>query len=116
MPRLGIAIAIAVAVAACTSTPEQLRVTIEIDRSLDAPRPIELSLGGRDFRETVLIAEDQDSFQIVVPRPGDYFIRVDGVIEESTGPTSGCWWHLEPLKVEITRPTTVPLQVGVTCA
>lgn len=101
---------------ACTSTSGPILVTIEVERSSDDPQPIEITVEGGDFTETVELDGSRDRAIVSVPEPGTHSFYTGGVIEESTGPTSGCRWDSPPLQVDITGPTTVRVEVGVVCA
>jgi hypothetical protein len=92
---------------------ETIELTIEIDPSPGELPPVAVAVAGPKFFEKIQAANDP--VIVVVPRPNRYLFQVGGVIEESTGPTSGCWWSGQPTWVEVSTPTTVQLGASQAC-
>ena len=76
-----------------TSTPIEIAVAVE--RSSEQDVGVDVSISGGDFRETIHVSDNPVSVE--VPGPGTYLFQVGDVLEESTGPTTGCWWYGEPV-------------------
>jgi hypothetical protein len=96
-----------------TVVSETIEVTIEV---FPAPRglpPVDVAIAGPHFFEEIQVANDP--VVVMLPRPDSYLLRVGGVIEESTGPTSGCSWVGQPTWVEVATPTTVHLDAAQAC-
>jgi hypothetical protein len=105
--------------AACTtsdpiesSTPIEIAVAVE--RSSDQDVGVDVSISRGNFREVVHVSDEP--VPVEVPGPGTYLFQVGGVLDESTGPTTGCWWYGEPVSVEITSSKTVSLRADQACA
>ncbi len=95
-----------------TSTPIEIAVAVE--RSSEQDVGVDVSISGGDFRETIHVSDEPVTVE--VPGPGTYLFQVGGVLEESTGPTTGCWWYGEPVSVEVTNSQTVSLRADQVCA
>ena len=95
-----------------TSTPIEIAVAVE--RSSEQAVDVEVSISGGEFRETIHVSDEP--VIVEVPGPGTYLLQVGGVLEESTGPTTGCWWYGEPVSVEVTSSKTVSLRADEVCA
>ena len=112
MRRLRVLAWVVVAAACTTSDPMETSTPIEIavavERSSEQNVGVDVSISGGDFRETVHVSGDP--VIVEVPGPGTYVFVVGGVLEESTGPTTGCWWYGEPTSVEVTNSKTVSLR------
>ena len=105
--------------AACTTsdpieTSGPIEITVAVERSSEELVDVDVSISGGDFRETIHVSDEPVT--VDVPRPGTYLFQVGGVLEESTGPTTGCWWYGEPISVEVTGSQTVSLRADRVCA
>ena len=109
---------VALAAACTTSDPIETATPIEIavavERSSEQDVGVDVSISGGDFREIIHVSDEPVSVE--VPGPGTYLFQVGGVLEESTGPTTGCWWYGEPVSVEVTSSQTVSLRADQVCA
>ena len=105
--------------AACTTsdpidTSGPIEIAVAVERSSEQDVGVDVSISGGDFRETIRVSVEP--VPVDVPGPGTYLFVVGGVLEESTGPTTGCWWYGEPGSVEITSSQTVSLRADELCA
>ena len=75
---------------------------------------VDVLISGGDFRETIHVSDEPVTME--VPGPGTYLFQIGGVLEASTGPTTGCWWYGEPVSVEVTSSQTVSLRADQVCA
>jgi len=104
--------------AACTTsdpidTSGPIEIAVAVERSSEQDVGVDVSISGGNFRETIHVSDEPISVE--VPGPGTYLFQVGGVLEESTGPTTGCWWSGEPVSVEVTRSQTVSLEADEVC-
>jgi hypothetical protein len=97
-----------------TDSSGPVEIAIGVERSSEVTVGVDVYIAGRDFAETIHVSDEP--MIIGVPGPGPYLFQVGGVIEESTGPTTGCWWYGEPTWVEITDSKTVDLRADQVCA
>ena len=95
-----------------TSTP--IEIAVAVGRSSEEGVGVDVSISGGDLRETIHFSDEPVTME--VPGPGTYLFQIGEVLEESTGPTTGCWWYGEPVSVEVTSSQTVSLRADQVCA
>jgi hypothetical protein len=105
--------------AACTTsdpidTSGPVEIAVAVERSSEQDVGVDVSISQGNFSETIHVFDEPVSVE--VPGPGTYLFQVGGVLEESTGPTTGCWWSGEPVWVDVTGATTVSLRADQVCA
>ena len=112
-------LALVVVTAACTTsdpieTSTPIEIGVAVERSSERDVGVDVSISGGNFRETIHVSDEP--VPVELPGPDTYLFQVGGVLEESTGPTTGCWWYGEPVSVEVTNSQRVSLRADEVCA